>query len=121
MSICAQTTAYTQGEKWLDELLKYLESNVEYVLEELKGTPLKAYKPEASILMWIDCSKLNLTTNKYNALMKKAGIMPDPGHYYFMDNNKIDDYDGMQTHFRINIATPRSVLEEAIKRLKSVL
>ena len=71
--------------------------------------------------MWIDCSSLNLTTSEYNALMKKAGIMPDPGHYYIMDNHKIDAYEGMQDHFRINIAAPRSVLEEAIKRLKSVL
>lgn len=121
MSICAQTTAYTKGGAWLDELLKYLESNIDYVVSELKGTPLKAYKPEASILMWIDCSSLNLTTSEYNALMKKAGIMPDPGHYYIMDNHKIDAYEGMQDHFRINIAAPRSVLEEAIKRLKSVL
>ncbi|MBO5852099.1 MAG: hypothetical protein J6R29_07185 [Clostridia bacterium] len=71
--------------------------------------------------MWIDCSALNLTTEKYNELMKKAGIMPDPGHYYWMNNHKIDAYKGLQDHIRINIAAPRSVLKEALDRLKSVL
>ena len=121
MSICAQTAAYTQGGAWLDELLEYLQANIDFVCEELKGTPLKAYKPESTILMWIDCSALNLTTEKYNELMKKAGIMPDPGHYYWMDNHKIDAYKGLQDHIRINIGAPRATLKEAIDRLKKAL
>lgn len=121
MSICAQTAAYTKGGAWLDELLEYLQGNIDFVCKELEGTPLKAYKPESTILMWIDCSALKLTTEKYNELMKKAGIMPDPGHYYWMDNHKIDAYKGLQDHIRINIGAPRATLKEALNRLKSVL
>jgi len=52
--------------------------------------------------------------------MNAAGIQPDPGHYYFMDNTKIDGYTGPQTHFRLNIGTPRSILTEALARMKTL-
>ena len=59
-------------------------------------------------------------TATYQRAMKSAGILPDPGHYYFMDNHKIDAYTGPQTHFRLNIAAPRPLLAEAIRRIQSI-
>ena len=47
--------------------------------------------------------------------------MPDPGHYYWMDNHKIDAYTGLQDHIRINIGAPRATLKEALDRLKKAL
>ena len=117
IAIAAQTAAYTQGGPWLDALLRYLEGNIDYTLDVLKDTPLRAQRPEATCLMWVDCRALNLDTAAYNALVEKAGVFPDPGHYYFMDNHKIGGYTGMQSHFRMNIATPRAQLAEALDRL----
>ena len=121
LAITAQTAAYEQGGPWLDGLLEYLQGNVALVLRELSGTPLKARAPEASILMWINCEAMGWDTASYNRLMSKAGILPDPGHYYFMDNHAIDSYTGIQSHFRINIAMPAALLKEALERLKSCL
>lgn len=87
MEITAQTAAYTQGEAWLDALIEYLDGNITYVLEELKDTPFRAYRPESSILMWIDCSAMEWDTPAYHRAMQAAGLQPDPGHYYFMDNH----------------------------------
>ena len=119
LAITAQTAAYEQGGPWLDALIEYLSGNAELVLTELNGTPLKARRPEASILMWVDCRAMGWDTAEYNRRMEKAGILPDPGHYYFMDNHRIGDYQGMQSHFRMNIAMPRQLLAEALRRLKS--
>lgn len=121
LAITAQTAAYEQGGPWLDALLAYLRGNTDLVLQELAGTPLKAYRPEASILMWIDCGAMGWDTAAYCAQMEKAGILPDPGHYYFMDNRAIGSYTGVQSHFRINIAMPREKLREALRRLKTCL
>lgn len=121
MSITAQTAAYENGGAWLDSLLEYLDGNISYAMDALSTTPFKICRPEASILLWIDCSAMNWSTAEYNAVMSRAKILPDPGHYYFMDNSKIDTFTGKQTHFRINIATPRSRLEDAITRLKNAL
>ena len=120
MEITAQTAAYTHGDEWLDALLEYLDGNISVVLEGLKDTPFKAYRPEASILMWIDCSAMGWDTAAYQQAMQAAGILPDPGHYYFMDHSKIDTYSGMQSHFRLNIGAPRSTIEEAVRRIRSI-
>lgn len=121
LAITAQTAAYEQGGPWLDQLLLYLDGNIRFVLDALKDTELKLRHPEASILLWADCSALDWDTSTYTQKMEQAGILPDPGHYYFMDNHAIGSYTGMQSHFRINIATPRKNLAEAIRRLQSCL
>ena len=121
MEITAQTAAYTQGDEWLDALLAYLDENISLVLEGLKDTPFQAYRPEASILMWIDCSAMGWDTPAYHKAMNAVGILPDPGHYYFMDKSKIDSYSGMQSHFRLNIGAPRSTIEEAVRRIRSIV
>jgi len=120
MEITAQTAVYTQGDAWLDALLEYLDGNISIVLEGLKDTPFKAYRPEASILMWIDCSAMGWDTAAYHRAMQAAGILPDPGHYYFMDRSRINTYSGMQSHFRLNIGTPRSILEKAVQGIRSI-
>ena len=120
MEITAQTAAYTHGDAWLDSLIGYLDENISVVLDGLKGTRFKAYRPEASILMWIDCSEMGWDTAAYHRAMEAAGVQPDPGHYYFMDISKIDGYSGMQSHFRLNIGAPRSTIEEAVRRIRSI-
>ena len=121
LAITAQTAAYEQGGPWLEQLLIYLDGNIRFALEALANTKLKLRHPEASILLWADCSELSWDTATYTQKMAAAGILPDPGHYYFMDNHAIGSYTGMQTHFRINIATPRTNLAEAIRRLRTCL
>jgi len=121
LEITAQTAAYTKGDAWLDALLAYLNDNVAFVMQALADTPFRISRPEASILLWVDCSAMGWDTPAYYAAMQQAGIRPDPGHYYFMDNHHIGDYNGPQTHFRMNIGAPRSILAEAVRRLKTIL
>jgi cystathionine beta-lyase len=118
-SLIAQTAAYTCGEKYLDEMLVYLNKNIDLAEEYLSGLPVKFRRPEASFLLWVDCRKLNLNTAGLAELLAKAGISADPGHYY--DTYKIDGYTGLQHHFRLAVGMSRKLLEPALENLRSVL
>ena len=61
-----------------------------------------------------------MNTDELMSFMReKAHILPDPGHYY--DMYEIDEYKGLQHHFRLNIAMPRSLLEQAMDGLRNAV
>jgi cysteine-S-conjugate beta-lyase len=120
LCIAAQTAAYRHGSGWLDELLEYLAGNLDLALEYLRGTSLTACRPDGTFLLWVDCEALGMTTDALMSFMlEKAHILPDPGHYY--DMYEIQQYKGLQHHFRLNIAMPRSLLEKAMDGLRSAV
>lgn len=72
-SLVGFEAAYTKGEKWLDELLVYIDKNMDYVIEFAKEKipELKIRKPEGTYLMWLDFSALGLTKEELSMLMQK--------------------------------------------------
>lgn len=118
-SLVAQTAAYETGEKYLEEMLVYLNKNIDLAMDYLAGLPLKVIRPEASFLLWADCSEYGFNTRQLAETLAKAGISADPGHYY--DTCKIAGYEGVQHHFRLAIGMPRQLLEPALDRLRKVL
>ncbi len=111
-TLVAVTSAYREDTTWLEALKRYIEGNVERVMEffaehELGMVPLR---PEASFLVWIDCRKLGLTQEvlleRFN---KGAKIIPSNGSSYGT---------GGEGFIRLNIGCPRSVLEEALERIR---
>jgi len=120
LCIVAQTAAYKHGAGWLEELLEYLDGNISLALEYLQGTPLAACRPDGTFLLWVDCERLGMNTDELMSFMReKARILPDPGHYY--DTYEIGGYKGLQHHFRLNIAMPRSLLEQAMDSLRNAV
>ncbi|WP_320046230.1 MalY/PatB family protein [uncultured Ilyobacter sp.] len=108
-------TAYTHGEPWLEELLDYLEANKELVKKRIENKipKLKLIEPEATYLLWIDCSGLGLSDEKLKKFMiEKAGILLNDG-ISFGEEGK-----GFQ---RMNIACPKEILEEALNRLEKAV
>ena len=111
-TLVAVTSAYREDTAWLEALKRYIEGNVERVMQffaehELGMVPLR---PEASFLVWIDCRKLGLTQEvlleRFN---KGAKIIPSNGSSYGT---------GGEGFIRLNIGCPRSVLEEALERIR---
>ena len=107
----ALEAAYTHGDEWLEELLDYLWENY-LLLENFFATHLpkvKVMKPEATYLIWLDFSAYGM---KDAELMKftieKAGVGLNNGGKFG---------DGGDGWLRLNIGCPRSILEEALKRL----
>lgn len=118
MSIAATKAAYQKGENWLDELKTYLDGNFErmkYLLEEL--LPKAKFRiPQATYLGWVDLSAYqNMIPEGENIstfFAKKAGVIAEGGEL-FVDNG--------EHHVRINVACPRAVLEEGLRRIAGVL
>lgn len=114
--IVALEAAYNESAEWLDELNQYLWGNYTYLCDFIgKNLPLlKVTRLEGTYLVWVDHSALGITTDElFNRLLNEAHVWVSPGTMY-----------GSQTgegFIRINIACPRSQLDEALQRIKACL
>lgn len=107
----AAETAYGYGAAYVDELCAYLKENAEFAVDYIeKHMPkLKAYVPDGTYLLWVDCSALGLTQEKLMETALTAGVQPNDGAHYG------DEGIGF---LRLNIGTQRSRLSEALKRME---
>ena len=114
LSMYALTGAYAQeGYEWVDELLTVLSGNVDYacrfIREELKG--LKASRPEGTYMLFVDCSEWCEAHGKSIDEVEHAcwdvGVMVQDGRMFHGP-----------CHLRLNLALPRTRVEEAFGRLK---
>lgn len=113
--IAAMEAAYQHGHKWLDELLHYLEGNVElvenFVKDEIKS--LSVIRPQATYLVWIDCRSLNKTEQQIKKLLLEKGRLAlEMGSKYGKAG---------EGFVRMNIGSPRKMVEEGLQRLKTAL
>lgn len=111
MGNIAMEAAYTHGAEWLDELTHLLESHYQYVADNLRkhAPELKVIKPEGTYLLWIDCSALDLDAKELQEFfVKEAKVGLNAG---------VDYGEEAEQFMRMNIGCPRSVLEEAVKRM----
>ena len=111
-TLVAVTSAYREDTTWLEALKRYLEGNIERVMQfftenDLGMVPIR---PQASFLVWIDCRKLGLSQEALlERFNKGAKIIPSNGSGYGT---------GGEGFIRLNIGCPRSVLEDALERIK---
>ncbi|MDR3350834.1 MAG: PatB family C-S lyase [Prevotellaceae bacterium] len=111
----AAEAAYTHGHEWLQALLGYLESNINFVdnycSEHLPA--IRVMKPQASFLVWLDCRGLRLNhAALLDLFINKAGLALNDGEMFGP---------GGEGFMRMNVATPRSILEKALKQLHDVI
>ena len=104
--------AYSQGEEWLESQLKYLEENrdfaVEFINKHIPG--ISVQKPEGTYLLWLDCRGLGLNDAELKRFfVEEARVALNPG---------ISFGKGGEGFMRMNIACPRSLLEEGLRRIK---
>ena len=115
LALPAVTAAFEQGDEWLDQLLEYLEGSMSYVAEYCRTRipKIKTSAPDATYLMWLDCRELGLDCDGLRDFMiHKAGIGLNEGRAFGP---------GGEGFMRLNAACPRSVLEEAMKRLEAAV
>ena len=116
LSMYGLAAAIKAGEEYyIKELVEYLENNLNYVSNFIQTNipQLKVVQPDATYLVWIDFSALNLNREKLKTLLiNKARIAADYG-YMFGENSE---------HFiRFNIAAPLSTIKEALERLAKAI
>lgn len=104
--------AYEQGEEWRIQMLDYVQGNINYVIDYLKNNipKIKPMIPEASFLVWLDCKELGMETDELHQFFSlKAGLGLNKGTIFGH---------GGEYHLRLNVACPRSILEQAMKQLE---
>jgi cystathionine beta-lyase len=109
----AMRAAYRDGQAWLDELLRYLEGNRDfllgYVRDRLPGVTMVA--PEGTYLAWLDC--------------RKAGIPGGDPFTFFLDKAQVALSDGAafgaEGFARLNFGCARATLTEALERMRKAL
>lgn len=114
-SALAAEAAYTNGEEWLRQAKEYLEGNIQFVMEYVNNNipGLRVEHPQATFLMWLDCRGLGLTHEQLlDLLINKARVAMNDGTMFGAEG---------EGFMRMNIASPRSVLREALERIKSAI
>ena len=108
----ATTAAYLHGDEWLAQMKKYLQGNIEYVAQyiDVYLPKIRAIIPQASFLVWLDFRGMQLTDSEIkHLLVSKAKLGLNAGTTFGQ---------GGSGFARLNVACPRSVLEEAMRRLR---
>ena len=106
------TAAYSpEGAEWLDELLHYIDGNRVIFDKEVNKIPgLSSMPLEGTYLAWVDFSGTGMEEEEFiYRVQEKAKIAVNHGSTFGTGGEKF---------LRFNLATPRTLVVEATKRLK---
>ena len=114
MGYTAALAAYRDGQPWLDEVLCYLEANLDflvgYVEEHLPGITMG--RPEGTFLAWLNCTEAGIPGNSHEFFLRRARVAMNDGAAFGQ---------GGEGFVRLNFACPRSMLAEALDRMRESL
>ena len=105
--------AFRHGEPYRQQLLHYIEQNIEFVIDYCKENipQIKPVRPEASFLIWLDCRGLkqedliDLFVNKAHLALNEGSMFGHEGEGFM----------------RFNVGSPRAIIEQAMKQLKEAV
>jgi cystathionine beta-lyase len=109
--IVAVEAAYNHGEKWLEEAMGYIEDNFRFMESFITRymPQLNIIRPQGTYLVWVDFRNLGLDPESLKAmLMEEARVYLNEGEIFGPEGEGFE---------RINIACPRSILEESLERI----
>ena len=115
LGLLACRAAYEAGGQWLDACRSYMQENLAYVREFLRDNipQIKLVEPEGTYFAWLDCSGLGLSKEALDKLIiQKAKLWLDTGSLFG---------DCAAQFQRVVLACPRSVVAEAMARLKAAV
>jgi len=110
----ALMAAYNESEEWIDELCQYLWDNYTTLCDFVaKNIPSWKVMPlEGTYLVWVDVSSVccDSVATYCDQLLQEAKVWLNPGTMYGAESGK--------GYLRINIACPRTLIIEALNRIK---
>ena len=115
-SLVAVEAAFRHGEEWLEQLLTHLEGNVLYVENFLKENipEITLHRPECTYLLWLNCKGLGLAGDALPQFMVNEARLG------LNDGRGFGKTEG-EGYMRMNIACPRSTVEQAMAQLKAAV
>ena len=111
----ATAAAYTYGAEWLQQMRTYVMENVRFVETFLEHhiPAIKAYLPQASFLIWLDCRELGLSqTDLVKLFRDEAKLALNDGAMFGVNG---------EGFMRMNIGCPRATIESALNALKKAV
>ena len=111
----AMEAAYKYGDEWLEQVLDYLQENLNYLKNYfLKNIPrIKVIDPEGTYLIWLDCHDLDMDNNVLRSFMRENAKVGLEDGFIFGESGS--------GFMRMNIACPRYILSEALKRIENAV
>lgn len=103
--------AFTKGEEWRRQLISYIEGNILFLEDYLsRNIPqIKPIRPQATFLVWLDCSGLGLDHERLvDLFVNKAHLALNDGEMFGL---------GGEGFMRLNVGTPRALLCKALDQL----
>lgn len=106
----AMRSAYEQGDEWLAQALAYIEANIEVTVRFLAEhlPDIKVMRPEASYLIWLDCSAYAQDDQVLYDVLRAAKVELSAGIKYG---------DAGHLKMRLNVACPQALLIEGLNRM----
>lgn len=106
-------TAYNEGEEWLEQMLEYVEANIDFMEQYLKDNMPKMgmIRPQASFLVFLDARGLGLPHDELvEFFVREAKVGMNDGAMFGEEGSG---------YMRMNLGCPRSVLEKALNQIKA--
>ena len=112
-AITSTVAAFEEGGEWLDEFREYIFGNRKLVKEYLRDNipELILFEGDATYLLWIDARKVIKRVDPDNKNL--AAFIREKTGLYLSDGGEY----GMEGFLRMNVACPRSYVQEGLLRL----
>ena len=114
IGVIAHRAAWDGGDAWIDGVNGAITSNAAYLssllAEHLPGVVYRGQ--QATYLAWLDCRALGLGDDPSVAFRERGRVALNPGPEFGP---------GGEGHVRLNLATSRATLTEAVHRMATVL
>jgi cysteine-S-conjugate beta-lyase len=108
----ASIAAYSNGHKWLDSLLDYIDNNIDFVVDYCRKMipEIVPVQPEATYMIWLDCRKLGVTGKKLQSFfVNMAGVGMNEGSTFGP---------GGEGFMRMNVATTHQTVIKAMEQIE---
>jgi len=111
----ALEAAYRYGDEWLEQVLDYLQENLDYLKQyiENKIPNIKVIDPEGTYLIWLDFRDLGMDNQTLSKFMKRKAKVGLEDGFIFGESGS--------GFMRMNIACPRPILKEALERIENAI
>lgn len=105
--------AYSNGTEWLDQVLAYIQKNIDLTDQYLKANvpAIRMIRPQASYLIFLDCRELGLSQEEL------VNFFVDDAHLALNDGTMFGQ--GGEGFMRLNVACPECVLKRALEQLRT--
>lgn len=107
--------AYNNGENWLDQMLEYVQANIDFAIDYVRTRipGVRAVRPQASFLLWLDFNGLGLEQCELmRMLLEDAHLAVNDGTMFGVQGKGFT---------RLNVGTPRSVLTTALDHIREAV